>query len=60
MAQATAQRAAEVHREAEDVFFYYEVPAKLRFSRGEKGEIDAVTLEQNGKNMKGKRVPPAR
>jgi len=60
MAQATAQRAAEVHREAQDVFFYYEVPAKLRFSRGEKGEIDAVTLEQNGKNMKGKRVPPAR
>src|SRR5205814_5162373 len=60
MAQATAQRAVEVHREAQDVFFYYEVPAKLRFSRGENGEVDVVTLEQNGKNLKGKRVPSTR
>jgi CubicO group peptidase (beta-lactamase class C family) len=60
MAQATAQRAVEVHRESQDVFFYYEVPAKLRFSRGANGEVDAVTLEQNGRNMKGKRVPSPR
>jgi CubicO group peptidase (beta-lactamase class C family) len=60
MAQASAQRALEVHREAPDVFFYYEVPVKLRFSRGANAEVDAVTLEQAGRNLKGQRAPSAR
>jgi CubicO group peptidase (beta-lactamase class C family) len=60
MAQASAQRAFEVRREAADVFFYYVVPAKLRFSRGADGEVDGVTLEQGGRSLKGKRAPSKR
>ena len=60
MAQATAQRAFEVFREGDDVFFYRVIPAKLRFSRSPEGEVEAVTLEQGGRNMKGKRTPLTR
>lgn len=60
MAQATAQRAIEVFREGDDVFFYRVIPAKLRFSRSPAGDVEAVTLEQGGRNMKGKRTPLAR
>ena len=60
MVQATAQRAFEVFREGDDVFFYRVIPAKLRFSRSPAGEVDGVTLEQGGRELKGKRGPPAK
>jgi CubicO group peptidase (beta-lactamase class C family) len=60
MAQATRQRAYEVFREAPDVFFYRVVPAKLRFSRGADGEVDGLTLEQGGRELKGKRSASTR
>jgi CubicO group peptidase (beta-lactamase class C family) len=60
MVQATAQRAFEVFREGDDVFFYRVVPAKLRFSRSPGGEVDGVTLEQGGRLLKGKRAFPAK
>lgn len=55
MAQATAQQAFEVLREGPDVFFYTVVPARLRFSRGAGGEVDGLSLEQGGRELKGKR-----
>ena len=60
MAQATGQDALQVYREGDDVFFYTVVAAKLRFSRGADGQVEAVTLEQNGREVKGKRVPSTR
>lgn len=45
----------EVFREAPDVFFYRIVPAKLHFSRGADGAVDGLTLEQGGRELKGKR-----
>ncbi len=60
MTQATGQPAFEVAREAPDVFFPYAVPAKLRFSRGADGEVDGVTLEQGGREVKGKRSASTR
>jgi phosphoribosyl-ATP pyrophosphohydrolase len=60
MAQATAQQSFEVLREASDVFYYTVVPAKLRFSRGADGQVEAVTLEQGGRELKGKRTPSTR
>jgi hypothetical protein len=60
MAQATAQLAFQVFREGTDVFYYTVVPAKLRFSRGPDGEVDGLTLEQGGRELKGKRGPSTR
>lgn len=60
MAQATGQGAFEVAREGTDTFFAYVVPAKLRFSRGADGQVDGVTLEQGGREMRGRRGPSAR
>ena len=60
MAQATAQQAFEVLREGPDVFFYTVVPAKLRFSRAAGGEVDGLTLEQGGRELKGKRSASTR
>jgi D-alanyl-D-alanine-carboxypeptidase/D-alanyl-D-alanine-endopeptidase len=60
MAQGTSQHAFEVLREGPDVFFYTIVPAKLRFSRGADGVVDGVTLEQGGRELKGKRAAPKR
>jgi D-alanyl-D-alanine-carboxypeptidase/D-alanyl-D-alanine-endopeptidase len=60
MAQATAQNAFEVLREGPDVFFYTVVPARLRFSRGAGGEVQGMTLEQGGRELKGKRTASTR
>jgi len=60
VAQATAQSAFEVLREGPDAFFYTVVPAKLRFSRAANGEVDSMTLEQEGRELKGKRAPSTR
>ncbi|HUQ28163.1 MAG TPA: serine hydrolase [Usitatibacter sp.] len=60
MAQATAQQAFEVLREGTDVFFYTVVPARLRFARGADGQVDGLTLEQGGRELKGKRSASAR
>ncbi len=60
VAQATAQSAFEVLREGPDAFFYAVVPAKLRFSRAANGEVDSMTLEQEGRELKGKRAPSTR
>ena len=58
MAQATAQSAFEVLREGPDVFFYTLMPARLRFSRG--AGDDGLTLEQGGRELKGKRSASTR
>jgi hypothetical protein len=60
MAQATQQRAFQIFREEADVFYYTVVPAKLRFSRASGGQVDGVTLEQGGRELKGKRSPSTR
>jgi D-alanyl-D-alanine-carboxypeptidase/D-alanyl-D-alanine-endopeptidase len=57
MARATNQPTLEIAREGPDVFFYYAVPAKLRFSRDSTGQVDGLTLEQGGREIKGKRIP---
>ncbi len=55
MTQGTGQGAIEVVREGPDTFFPYVVPARMRFSRGADGEVDGLTLEQGGRELKGKR-----
>jgi CubicO group peptidase (beta-lactamase class C family) len=60
MTRATGQGAIEILREGPDVFFPPVVPARLRFSRAPGGEVDGLTLEQGGREMKGKRSASTR
>lgn len=60
MAQATGQSSFEVLREGPDRFFHTVVLAKLRFSRGADGAVDSLTLEQGGRELKGKRAASTR
>ena len=55
--QATGQSAFELFPEAKDRFFLKVVDAQVSFQRNEKGEVDQLTLHQNGRDMPGKRVP---
>ena len=55
-AQATAQPKVPVFAESENVFFYKVVEAQLTFNRNSGGEIESVTLLQNGQKLTGKRM----
>jgi len=55
MSQATGQGAFEIFPEAPDMFFLKVVDAQLRFERDESGEINALTLFQNGQEIPGKK-----
>ncbi|MCP3467550.1 serine hydrolase [Bradyrhizobium sp. CCGUVB23] len=55
--QATGQAEYEVFAESETDFFYRVVDAQLTFARPEDGAAPMLTLHQNGKDMRGRRVP---
>ena len=55
--QATAQSEFEVFAESETEFFYRVVNAQVSFARPEGGVVPQLTLHQNGKDMRGRRLP---
>ena len=55
-AQATGQNTFPVFASASDRFFFRAVDAQLEFSRADDGSIDAVTLFQNGREIRGERL----
>ncbi|HEY0068074.1 MAG TPA: serine hydrolase [Flavisolibacter sp.] len=55
-AQATGQGAYEIFPEKEDHFFYKVVDAQIVFEKDATGKILALTLFQNGAEMRGKKV----
>lgn len=55
-AQLTGQPAIPVFASAKDKFFYKVVDAQLDFARDAGGEIAAVTLHQNGHDLRAPRV----
>jgi serine-type D-Ala-D-Ala carboxypeptidase/endopeptidase len=54
--QATGQAEAEVYAESETEFFYRVVNAQISFASPEDGVVPRLTLRQNGKNMRGRRL----
>ena len=57
-AQLTGQGALPVYASAKDEFFYKLVDAKLSFERDAKGNVVAVVLHQNGRDMRAPRMAP--
>ena len=55
--QATGQAEYEVFAESETDFFYRVVDAQLTFEHPEGGAAPMLTLHQNGKDMRGRRLP---
>ncbi len=55
-AQATGQGAAEIYPESEDKFYYKVVAAKIKFNRNSEGNVDSLTLFQNGREMPAKKL----
>lgn len=54
--EATGQGAAEIFRQKGDLFFLKIVDAKLEFSRDDDNRVNAVTLFQNGQEIKGMKI----
>lgn len=54
-ARATDQSQVEIYPETETTFFYTVVDAKITFQL-KKGKVKSLTLFQNGKEIKGKKV----
>ncbi len=55
--QVTNQNEFEVFAESDTDFFYRVVDAQITFTRPEGGVSPELTLHQNGKDMRGKRLP---
>jgi D-alanyl-D-alanine-carboxypeptidase/D-alanyl-D-alanine-endopeptidase len=55
----TGQAMLPVFCDAPDHFVYEAVPAALTFSRDAAGQVNAVTLHQNGRDQRAPRLPPA-
>jgi CubicO group peptidase (beta-lactamase class C family) len=49
------QEPLQLHPEKKDHFFLKEIEAKIRFNRNEKGEVESMTLFQNGRDITGKK-----
>lgn len=56
-AQLTGQPAFKIYPEAEHRFYYRVVDAQLTFEKEKEGKSPAVTLHQNGQNLKAPRAP---
>ncbi len=56
MAQMQGQPALQLFPEAERTYFYTEVPAQISFDQTGTGEIETLTLHQNGHEMLARRV----
>jgi CubicO group peptidase (beta-lactamase class C family) len=57
-AQLTGQSALPVYASTKDQFFYKVVDAQLSFERDAKGNVVAVVLHQNGRDMRAPRIAP--
>ncbi|HEY2628023.1 MAG TPA: serine hydrolase [Usitatibacter sp.] len=57
MTQMTGQHPVEIAREGTDKFFTRGIEATLQFERDAKGAIVAVTLQQNGREVRAPRLP---
>lgn len=55
-AQATGQGAAEIYPESVDKFYYKVVAAKIKFNRNTEGNVESLTLFQNGQEMPAKKL----
>jgi CubicO group peptidase (beta-lactamase class C family) len=55
MAQATNQRKNPLFAESETLFFLKVVDAQVEFVKNDKGEVTAMILHQNGRDMKGEK-----
>ncbi|WP_185956504.1 serine hydrolase [Changchengzhania lutea] len=55
-AQATGQPQFELFAEDEDTFFLKVVPASVDFNKDNEGNIESLTLHQNGQHMEGKKI----
>lgn len=55
-AQATGQMAFEIFAESETKFYLKVVPAKIEFTRNAEGQVNSMTLYQNGAIMPGKKI----
>jgi DNA-binding transcriptional MerR regulator len=56
MAQMQGQAALQLFPEAERTYFYTEVPAQIVFDQIGSGEIETLTLHQNGHEMRARKV----
>lgn len=54
--QATGQQKFEVYSESVDKFFLKVVDAKIKFNRNKAGEVESLTLFQNGQEMPAKKL----
>lgn len=55
-AQATGQPMLDILAKSNDTFYLKEVAAQIQFMKDENGEIESLTLFQNGQEMNGKKV----
>jgi hypothetical protein len=55
-AQLTGQPAVPIYADKPDHFFYKIVDAQLDFERDGAGKVTALTLHQNGRDMKAPRI----
>ena len=55
-AQATGQPKLKIYPRSENVFYLKEVEAQLTFHKNDKNEVESVTLNQNGREMTGKKI----
>lgn len=54
--QATDQPRFEIFATSETDFFLKAVGARITFNRGDSGEVESLTLHQNGRNMPAERI----
>ncbi len=56
-AQVTGQPAAPIFAESDGHFFYKAVDVTLDFRRNDAGDVVAVVVHQNGRDIEGRRLP---
>ena len=57
VAQATGQGAVLIYPSARDEFFYRIVDAQISFVRDSTGRVTSLVLHQNGRDVRGSRLP---
>ena len=55
-AQATGQPMFDIFPKSNEEFYLKVVPAQIQFIKNENGEIESLTLFQNGQEMNGKKM----
>ena len=55
-AKATGQQRFEIYPESDDKFFYKVVDAQIEFNRNKAGEVESLTLFQNGQEMPARKL----